>query len=856
MMTVFGVWIYNYNICLYMEVKKIVEGMTAPEVAKVIDDNFKAQNEILETDIKKQNNVIGVSEYKAFSESETVSVGELRLKDGYLYECIEETTGEWDAAKWKPSSFKKETEKKLSELGSYVSNPEYVRAYTDADGRFLWGIKQDGSIEWAKGVPTPVKKYIESLDLENDEEVERINQLVIGLLADVKVLTDTYHYVSNPEWACAIVDSEERILMGVKTDGTFYVPNREMYHTISNPEWLKAVVDADNKILFGIKLDGTCYIPKGISEEARKGLLELTSRISFFEDIFSNVDNPEWLQVTTDSEGKILEGISNDGKKYFPKQEMLEKYNDVEGRTEMTLDADGKILSYRDGNGVKHETKMSISDKLSLGIGAMSDLQKALREGGFNVDNTIDWSNEKNISLPIPRYCAKVNIISETGLATTKTQDKKCVLQYWDKSGNYFQKYIILNAQGSSSMAYIEKNQSIDVFNDEEREESCEIIFGNWVAQDSFHLKCYYIDVFRGIANVGYNYCEEVIQYLNCRNNRVVLDNSGITKDNSTGNFDIDFGDGALCHPDGFPFEMYVNGEYYGLFAWNLKKHRKNYSMDKKDYTSALLDGVIDQETFFKGVIDWTAFELRNPKDLVTMDGNEYDADTNCNELIDATSDYYDSTNSIHVKTAQIKSIVERQANAIPLIKVESDIEAAKEIYEQYYDVDAMACFFIVSNVIYNHDGFRKNWIWTIYNNVAAPSFYDLDSIFGRSWTGVEVVEDSETTILGCISSSLPTYQLYRLYKVELENMYKELRNNGIISVRKIMTYVNSWISKVGLNSYRKNIEAWPSIPSYRLEKNQPDGSFDGGFFDSAKRIELWLAKRIAYLDSFFNYNV
>lgn len=115
-----------------MEVKKIVEGMTAPEVAKVIDDNFKAQNEILETDIKKQNNVIGVSEYKAFSESETVSVGELRLKDGYLYECIEETTGEWDAAKWKSSSFKKETEKKLSELGSKVDdlNIETLGKYT------------------------------------------------------------------------------------------------------------------------------------------------------------------------------------------------------------------------------------------------------------------------------------------------------------------------------------------------------------------------------------------------------------------------------------------------------------------------------------------------------------------------------------------------------------------------------------------------------------------------------------------------------------------------------------------------------------------------------------------------------
>ena len=103
-----------------MEVKKIVEGMTAPQVAQVIDDNFKAQNEILEEDIAKQNSVIGVSEYKDFSEAEAVNVGDVRKYNGFLYECIEATTGAFDASKWKKSSFKAETEKKLSELGSEI----------------------------------------------------------------------------------------------------------------------------------------------------------------------------------------------------------------------------------------------------------------------------------------------------------------------------------------------------------------------------------------------------------------------------------------------------------------------------------------------------------------------------------------------------------------------------------------------------------------------------------------------------------------------------------------------------------------------------------------------------------------
>lgn len=103
-----------------MEVKKIVEGMTAVEVAEVIDSNFKNQNKILEEDIAAQNSVIGVSEYKDFSEAEAVNVGDVRKYNGFLYECVEATTGAFDASKWKKSSFKAETEKKLSELGSLI----------------------------------------------------------------------------------------------------------------------------------------------------------------------------------------------------------------------------------------------------------------------------------------------------------------------------------------------------------------------------------------------------------------------------------------------------------------------------------------------------------------------------------------------------------------------------------------------------------------------------------------------------------------------------------------------------------------------------------------------------------------
>lgn len=589
-------------------------------------------------------------------------------------------------------------------IGQYEDNAEYLKVYTDGEGKFLWGIKSDGSIEWAKGTPTPVREYIE------------------------KAITD-----GRP----ALLD-----MMSVQPS-----ENYEMNH-------------------------------------------------------------------------------------------------------EVVLDAEEKLLSWRDMDGVKHETKMQIENDLRLSKSAMSKFIQSLIASGFTTETPIDHSNKDSIALPTPRYCAVVNIISPLGLATSKTQDIQCELEYLDKSGNYFKKPVILNAQGTSSMSYIEKNQSIDIFNDEAREESCEITFDNWVAQDSFHLKCYYIDVFRGVCNMAYKWAEEVIKATDSRNNRVKWNRNDITEYNSTGDFAADFSDSALCHPDGFPFEMYVNGEYYGLYVWNIKKHRKNYSMKKSNYKELLLDGLIDNTTFFSGSINWSEIELRNPKTLITMSGAEYDGE-NPLELIDSTSAAYSAANKDHVNTAITKAEMQRIANALPLIRAASE-EQAKALFESHFDVKALMRYFIISNTLHHYDGFAKNWIWTIYDGIAAPTEYDMDSIFGRDYRGLLVVSNSTTKILGAEEETI-TGQLIRLYKDELDAMYKDLRDKDILSVKNIMRYVLSWCESATYAAIQRNLEKWTSIPSYRASKNMNDGTQDGGMYDSPYRIEKWLTARIETLDNYFN---
>ena len=138
----------------------------------------------------------------------------------------------------------------------------------------MWGIREDGSIEWQKGIPTPIQNKLKELEDSISEGEGNLTEKVSQLQTQI--------------------------------------------------------------------------------DEINKRLMPLT-------ETYDTIDNPEWLQVTVDQNDTILEGIKEDGTKYFPNQELLEKYNDPENRSEITIDNSKRILSYRDNNGIKHEEKLGIN---------------------------------------------------------------------------------------------------------------------------------------------------------------------------------------------------------------------------------------------------------------------------------------------------------------------------------------------------------------------------------------------------------------------------------------------------------------------------------------------------------------
>jgi hypothetical protein len=373
-----------------------------------------------------------------------------------------------------------------------------------------------------------------------------------------------------------------------------------------------------------------------------------------------------------------------------------------------------------------------------------------------------------------------------------------------------------------------------------------EIKFGSWVPQDSFHLKGNAKDVTRGFLATSYKLAYIMQEYLGCIPNRVLKDESQISIMKATGNRFTDWPDDARCLPDGFPCEVYFNGEYLGLYAWQLKKDRKNYSMNKKDYKTFFLDAD-NFGDFWLGDIPWTQFEIKNPKDLVCMDGSKYDGDSP-KELIDSTSEHYDGSNKAHKGSAQTKAIIQSfstkylEVKALVEASTQESLAEAKTKFAEYFDVEACIFVYVFNSLMCNADSVNKNTLWGIYSNgKIVPMLWDLDAMYGEGWLGNIAGAPSAEIWNFYANSEWPLSLLWSLYEVEIRNTYIRLRQSNIISMDTWKSVVyDRWINCIGKGAYERDIERWPETPSYRKNLTNTDYWTEVGLTDSFNDNEVW----------------
>lgn len=305
----------------------------------------------------------------------------------------------------------------VNNLGHYETNEEWLRVYTDAENKFLWGIRVDGSIDWAVGIPKPIQKTLNEIIANNetfqqtlteameaykatiDEKVAAIDKKKVDKEEGKSLIEDEvkerFRVIENEEFIKAVVDSEDRVLFGFyRATGKPYYPLNEMYHVIQNEEFLWVILDAANHPLLGIQQDGTSWAAKAqwlddikaiknvlsnIDEtlktfqpkEDGKGLINIDVADSFFY-----ISNDEYIIAVVDAENRILAAIKYDAQPYFPNHEMYSVIANEEWLYAI-IDAENKVLGgFRADDGHMVVGGIDISTFIANAIIDIADIKK------------------------------------------------------------------------------------------------------------------------------------------------------------------------------------------------------------------------------------------------------------------------------------------------------------------------------------------------------------------------------------------------------------------------------------------------------------------------------------------------
>jgi hypothetical protein len=739
---------------------------------------------------------------------------------------------------------------------------------------------------------------------------------------------ECFRVIENEEFLKAIVDSEDRILFGIyRATGKPYFPKNELYHLVKNDEYLIAWVDKEDRIVMGIKEDGYLYMRNKDLENTIEKLNSVCIDVSVLKDItsrFSKQNDDNLLWAETDSEDKVIGYTAKDGSHYFRnlKSETIpdEFYHikNQEGISEAKTDSEDRLISFRDKDGYLNEMVGIKTKSLLLSEKGFNDLKKALADSGF--DNSFaNWSSylsndgEKPLNLPTPK-CAVINISTNVEISSLLKMGMEgakngvnynvpAEIEFWDMNGNFFKKPILLTGQGRSSMSHEKKNMSIDLFDSSQYDskgtlgkgEAFSVKFGDWVAQDGFHLKAYYTDFFRGINNVAYKFWYEIEKTRGFLKDATwkkgLLNDSILNKDINDMSIQID--NGARCVPDGFPSVVYINGDFYGLYSLNLKKHRDNYNMDKNNSNHVHLDGIVDGSTMWYN-LDWTAFEVRNPKFLVYKTAQydkengkytyEYNADIAQAEIAGLsdkeTSSVYSSSvpyskgslvtvgnklfmslsennigndpslasygskpKDVYKKatehwievthTNNAKQAVLKLSKAILNIRNSSN---KKEEFEKIFDAENLIDYTILMSFTGNKDGNGNNWQWTTWNGGDNwfVNVYDCDSICGGMHTGVYVSKLSASIIGGSENGNTndwqPAYYAIQLYKTELKERWNELKDT-IVNPQYFVSMLKKYMNRYPKSAYEEEYSKWINCPCNR------DSNINSEYWVSANKF-------------------
>ena len=378
----------------------------------------------------------------------------------------------------------------------------------------------------------------------------------------------------------------------------------------------------------------------------------------------------------------------------------------------------------------------------------------------------------------------RLPLLELTGDTTSMTKENEVTLSYKcnDKNGTAKTGSCTMKWQGSSSLAWDKKNYTIKFDN------AFEVVDG-WGAQKKYCLKANWIDHTHSRNVVSAKLWGLV------RKNRSNLNSKLKNLPNA----------GAI---DGFPVIIMLNGEFHGLYSFNIPKDGWMFGMGSG--TKEAIVGADNQadDTAFKAetLLDADGWELEYNSSSFTAE----QVKTSLNNLIKACIDSWGG-----------------------------DLDTT---VAQYLDWESAIDYYIFATVIQGGDMITKNTILATFDGVTWYfSAYDMDTTYGLEFDGSKLnraVTTSHTTFAKIAEINRVFELIYRFKTNELKSRYNALRADAL-SESRICNYFENYAWDISSPILVEEVKKWPSVR--------------GSSVNGIDQICRWVRQRLEVTDAWIN---
>lgn len=282
---------------------------------------------------------------------------------------------------------------------------------------------------------------------------------------------------------------------------------------------------------------------------------------------------------------------------------------------------------------------------------------------------------------------------------------------------------------------------------------------------------------------------------------------------------------------NGFPIELYVNGEYLGIYNFNHDRYSyQSYGYDYIKYPNMLV------------------YEINSNSNTSAGAFYRYGANTessaNVSEIEYYKRDFkliYGNRTTDSDTYSEVKSLVEWVSVA--------EYDLFRETISEHFNKEFLFRYFLNVLFIGAVDSLGKNMkIFTVDGKVWFPQFYDLDTVLGIDNSGYLTIQPDVEIESGSYNTSNSNLwsKVWNYFNTELKEEWAKMRQDRF-TLDNLMEYIyNQQIAQIPAKMYNDDAQVkyleFGSLYTYCCHGNKEH------------QIRRWLRERIAYVDSMLGY--